>query len=265
MKNSNFRSPFTSKRVPFLQFLGPLVIVEQCIPFPPSFPSLSIDGSNWFPFYWCLTQEYWPGQCPHRRMQRRGFGEVCNPRSNQSCPSAAQAAVKLSSLEWCSLHWTHLELGKDGGHRGARTGPCSVHLNKSEPTLWCANPFNRSCFLGNCHLHHHRLTFCINTCSSKRSSQSLWLATTFTSLFGPLRPIVASSSWSLIFHSHCLGLLLFSFSWTRGFLCDLLTKLPPWPIVFLTQLGVALSVMSTKVFAIKHLMSHHCTGSSYLH
>ena len=64
MKNSNFRSPFTSKRVPFgspfcqklgplwvpfLQFLGPLVIEEQCIPHPPHLAPccLSIDSLPW--------------------------------------------------------------------------------------------------------------------------------------------------------------------------------------------------------------------------
>ena len=40
-----------------------------------------------------------------------------------------------------------------------------------------------------CHLHHHISTSFTDTCSSKRSSQSLWLATTFTSLLAPFRPI----------------------------------------------------------------------------
>ena len=128
-----------------------------------------------------------------------------------------------------------------------------------------------------CHLHHHLLTSFINTCSSKRSSQSLWLATTFTSLLAPLRPmphcpaspslpskvILTSSTQTVRLTQQWTVIVALQLSWT--FLGgDSLTKLPPWPIVFLIQLGVFLWLMSPKVFTIKHLMSDHSSRSSYL-
>ena len=120
-----------------------------------------------------------------------------------------------------------------------------------------------------------------STCSSRRSSQSFWFATTWTSLFGPLRPIThcpqkspftfipvllpSDCQVSLAFFLSCpsfreteqrtAALILPQLNWKlRSQSWWLIGQLPPWPIAFLTQQGVVVEVMSAKLTTIKHLM-----------
>ena len=138
--NSSFFSP-GSFLFPFLSLLF-ILYQSFMFPPPPSFPFISIIsiGSNHCTFasYLCLSQKYQPGHCQHRLMQMRESDGGCNPRSTQASPSAAQAWIRFV-FSWLLLLSVYLDLGKNGCHCSARSGPCSVHLNKRQPTLRCAN------------------------------------------------------------------------------------------------------------------------------